>query len=221
MSTFSKESILSDEDYAGVVQYHPARRPSPYKRFLNEYAAMMYASNNYSVPIAEMATYLSGESTENPMICSKFVEGVSPYTLETASDRAEVVRQMKSHAEQLAEETEEYTKSFIVDLCVAKEYHAAAWQSQASRARAMAGESGKVMGLAESFSLRHGDLTASNIIVDPRTIRIKAVLDWEFAGYYPKESEPEVGSVKIGGLSAEAFIRDGYTLAGLQEEEDA
>ena len=74
------------------------------------------------------------------------------------------------------------------------------------------------MGLSESFSLRHGDLTASNIIVDPQSIRVKAVLDWEFAGYYPREFESEVGSVKIGGMSAEAFIRDGYTPAGRQEE---
>lgn len=35
----------------------------------------------------------------------------------------------------------------------------------------------------------HGDLSASNIIVDPVTYKVVAILDWEYAGYYPEEHE--------------------------------
>jgi aminoglycoside phosphotransferase (APT) family kinase protein len=35
----------------------------------------------------------------------------------------------------------------------------------------------------------HGDLSGSNIIVDPVTYKVVAILDWEYAGYYPKEHE--------------------------------
>lgn len=35
----------------------------------------------------------------------------------------------------------------------------------------------------------HGDLSGSNIMVDPVTLKITAILDWEFAGYYPREHE--------------------------------
>jgi len=35
----------------------------------------------------------------------------------------------------------------------------------------------------------HGDLSSSKIIVDPVTYKVIAILDWEYAGYYPKEHE--------------------------------
>ncbi len=35
----------------------------------------------------------------------------------------------------------------------------------------------------------HGDLSAHNVIVDPETLKVKAIIDWEYAGFYPKEFE--------------------------------
>ncbi|KAF4614337.1 hypothetical protein G7Y89_g15400 [Cudoniella acicularis] len=35
----------------------------------------------------------------------------------------------------------------------------------------------------------HGDLSGSNVIVDPMTHKVVAILDWEYGGYYPKEHE--------------------------------
>ncbi|OAA64973.1 Aminoglycoside phosphotransferase [Cordyceps fumosorosea ARSEF 2679] len=35
----------------------------------------------------------------------------------------------------------------------------------------------------------HGDLSAHNVIVDPETLKVKAIIDWEHAGFYPKEFE--------------------------------
>ncbi|KAI5889131.1 kinase-like protein [Schizophyllum commune H4-8] len=35
----------------------------------------------------------------------------------------------------------------------------------------------------------HNDLAQHNILVDPETLKITAILDWEFAGFYPKEFE--------------------------------
>jgi thiamine kinase-like enzyme len=49
--------------------------------------------------------------------------------------------------------------------------------------------------MATDFSRRfiyvfiHGDLSRSNIIVNPVTYKVVAILDWEYAGYYPKEHE--------------------------------
>lgn len=31
----------------------------------------------------------------------------------------------------------------------------------------------------------HNDLSQHNIIVDPETLKIKAIIDWEYAGFYP------------------------------------
>lgn len=35
----------------------------------------------------------------------------------------------------------------------------------------------------------HNDLTHSNVIVDPDTLKIKAIIDWEYAGFYPSYFE--------------------------------
>lgn len=35
----------------------------------------------------------------------------------------------------------------------------------------------------------HGDLTRSNIILDPETLEVKSIIDWETAGYFPEEIE--------------------------------
>lgn len=33
----------------------------------------------------------------------------------------------------------------------------------------------------------HNDLSAPNVIVDPDTLKINAIIDWEYAGFYPPE----------------------------------
>lgn len=35
----------------------------------------------------------------------------------------------------------------------------------------------------------HNDLSANNVIVDPDTLKIAAIVDWEYAGFYPPEFE--------------------------------
>ncbi|KAL5374369.1 hypothetical protein PMIN02_012268 [Paraphaeosphaeria minitans] len=39
------------------------------------------------------------------------------------------------------------------------------------------------------FVFCHNDLAQHNIFVDPETFKITAIIDWEFAGYFPKEFE--------------------------------
>lgn len=35
----------------------------------------------------------------------------------------------------------------------------------------------------------HGDLSRNNILVDPVSFKIRAIIDWESAGFYPKDWE--------------------------------
>lgn len=41
----------------------------------------------------------------------------------------------------------------------------------------------------EDLVFCHNDLSTHNIIVDPETLKVKGVIDWEYAGFYPKEFE--------------------------------
>lgn len=35
----------------------------------------------------------------------------------------------------------------------------------------------------------HNDLSQPNVIVDPKSLRINAIIDWEYAGFFPKQFE--------------------------------
>lgn len=39
---------------------------------------------------------------------------------------------------------------------------------------------------SEQFVFCHNDYSQQNVIVDPKTLKINAIIDWEFAGFYPK-----------------------------------
>ena len=38
----------------------------------------------------------------------------------------------------------------------------------------------------EEYRFCHNDLGQHNVIVDPDTLKIKAIIDWEFAGFWPE-----------------------------------
>ncbi|GKT61245.1 hypothetical protein ColTof4_01331 [Colletotrichum tofieldiae] len=41
----------------------------------------------------------------------------------------------------------------------------------------------------QEYVFCHGDLTRSNIILDPETLSVKSIIDWETAGFFPEEIE--------------------------------
>jgi hypothetical protein len=41
----------------------------------------------------------------------------------------------------------------------------------------------------EELVFCHNDLSPYNIIVDSATLKVKAIIDWEYAGFYPQEFE--------------------------------
>lgn len=42
---------------------------------------------------------------------------------------------------------------------------------------------------SEDLTFCHNDLSTHNIIVDPATLKIMAIIDWEYAGFFPAEFE--------------------------------
>ena len=54
-------------------------------------------------------------------------------------------------------------------------YHLAEWQQQTS--------------VKEEFVFCHGDLSQNNILVNPKTLQIVAIIDWEYGGFFPRDHE--------------------------------
>lgn len=44
----------------------------------------------------------------------------------------------------------------------------------------------------EEYVFCHNDLSQANIIVDPETLKIKAMVDWEYAGFWPEWFEMRI-----------------------------
>jgi serine/threonine protein kinase len=44
------------------------------------------------------------------------------------------------------------------------------------------------------YIFQHGDIAPQNIIMDPQTLKVRALVDWEYAGYFPPGME---GPVKL------------------------
>jgi hypothetical protein len=45
------------------------------------------------------------------------------------------------------------------------------------------------------YVFQHGDIAAQNIIMDPRTLMVKALIDFEYAGFYPPGMENWPGTL--------------------------
>ncbi|KAI0172213.1 kinase-like domain-containing protein [Hypoxylon sp. FL1284] len=52
------------------------------------------------------------------------------------------------------------------------------------------------------YQFQHGDLAAQNILVDPHTLHVKALIDWEYAGFFPPGMERWTGA-----LDKETYVR--------------
>ena len=101
-----------------------------------------------------------------------------------AEDVAEVRRQMRMFSAELAEDTSEEPRSFVEEICLAPGYEHTLASIQLEHS----------LGVSNTFPLCHGDLTTTNVIVSKDGSKVVAVIDWEYAGYYPYSCQPPPGS---------------------------
>lgn len=45
------------------------------------------------------------------------------------------------------------------------------------------------------YVFQHGDIAAHNILMDPDTLEVKALIDWEYAGFFPPGMQRWTGSL--------------------------
>ena len=58
------------------------------------------------------------------------------------------------------------------------------------------------------YVFQHGDIAAHNIIMDPRTLEVKDLIDFEYAGFYPPGMENWLGT-----LCGDVYNRRGDSIA--------
>ncbi|KND86170.1 hypothetical protein TOPH_09207 [Tolypocladium ophioglossoides CBS 100239] len=47
----------------------------------------------------------------------------------------------------------------------------------------------------DEYIFQHGDLAAHNLLMDPQTLQVKALIDWEYAGFFPPGMERWPGTL--------------------------
>lgn len=54
------------------------------------------------------------------------------------------------------------------------------------------------------YVFQHGDIAAHNIILNPQTLQVTALIDWEYAGYFPPGMERWPGTLDTGAYRKRA-----------------
>lgn len=66
-------------------------------------------------------------------------------------------------------------------------------------------KSWKTLPLKEpNYIFQHGDIAAHNIIIDPQTLQVKSLIDWEYAGYFPPGMERWPGTLDLAAYRKRA-----------------
>ncbi|KAF6767343.1 Aminoglycoside phosphotransferase [Kalmanozyma brasiliensis GHG001] len=144
----------------------------------NEKAAMDFVRANTCIPVPEVLFYL--DEGDRVLLGVEVVEGIKMDEIQDERDRAKVIEQLDGFVEQLAQHRSPKIKGFAAKACFSL-----ALTDNLPRCSLKFVEDHD-----QGYPLCHGDLHQSNIIVDPETKKAKAVLDWEYCGYYPDECEP-------------------------------
>lgn len=65
----------------------------------------------------------------------------------------------------------------------------------------------------------HNDLSANNVIVDPDSLKIKAIIDWEYSGFFPSEFESKFYTRAGPSVALPGEVDDVAVLMGIMEKE--
>ncbi|ETN44443.1 uncharacterized protein HMPREF1541_10624 [Cyphellophora europaea CBS 101466] len=169
LRTFTKIEIPSWQDIAGITQHPWMSR----QRLENEYAVLTYIGKMTNIPVPRP---YSLESVDGCLtLTTEWIDGV-PFDDLDPGIRSETY-------------LDQYVRSFILPELGALTSHISGtlkgtvipprrvferfpgqWVPQTS---------------GEIFHFTHNDLSQHNFLCNPTTGKVMAVIDWEFAGFYP------------------------------------
>ena len=143
------------------------------ERSRNEAAALQFLKKNTSIPLPQV--YQVYDDGEAHGILMEYVDGVELHELPDDQKPA-VFDELRNHLESMHAITRPRfggVESGLVCLPMrlADFAHTA--------------KLGTVT--TDGLVLCHGDLSQYNVIVEPNTLKVKAILDFEYAGFYPKD----------------------------------
>jgi len=175
---FVKRSLSPIES----VQWSPITHKAEYpaaglaNRLRNEKGAIDFVRKNTKIPVPNILFYI--DEGDRVWLCTEKVEGITFHDVTNKEDQAKVIQQLDAFTEELASHRSPEIKGFALSpsfhFCNRKyndDTHPMLFKHN----------------FKHGYPLCHGDLSRDNVIVDPKTMEVKAIIDWEYCGYYPPE----------------------------------
>lgn len=144
------------------------------ERILNEAAALRYVKANSDIPVPTL--YACFEDDNSAYLITSYIDGVSMSSL-TDDQKAVVAQELEVHIKSLHSlRGSRIGGAFghvILPYRVLQKTFIDDWDLEPSS--------------SAEYAFCHNDLSQQNVIVDPETLKIAAIIDWEYAGFFPEE----------------------------------
>jgi len=180
---------------------HKLRYPSSDlpNRMRNEKGAIDFVRKNTNIPVPNILFYI--DEGDRVWLCTEKVEGIPFHHVKDKADRAKVAKQLHAFMEESATHRSPEIKGFAITPSFHQEIEKYPKNTYPVYFK---------HDFEHGYPLCHGDLHRGNVIVDPDTMEVKAIIDWEHCGYYP----PEVDCPRYRGEQVPAIVvrPDGTTL---------
>ncbi|PWN33810.1 kinase-like protein [Meira miltonrushii] len=149
------------------------------KRLENEIKALEFLATENKIPAPEIISKC--DTGDHCCLATKEIKGVEIHQLEHKEDIRAVCAEVGEIYDRMKSLLRPKAESFSGELCL---FASAGQFLHHNKVKQFAPSEEDV------YPLCHGDLYQSNIIVDPTTARVKGIIDWEFAGFYPLALDP-------------------------------
>ncbi|KAK4141190.1 kinase-like domain-containing protein [Dichotomopilus funicola] len=171
---FIKRNLRPREYRTGYRCLHVPRLGK--ERLMNEAAALRYIRQHTDIPVPRL--YLDFEDDEAYYLATEYIEGVGMSSL-SEEQRAIVNKELSIHLAKLKTVRSNRIGGpsglVIPSYRVMRQIKTDDWRLQVSD--------------QDEFVFCHNDLSQQNVIVDPDMLKINAIIDWEYAGFYPEYFE--------------------------------
>jgi len=176
---FMKRNTEPKEFDHNMLNHRVAASCNGANRLRNEKLALDFAREKTNIPVPNVVFYL--DEGERVYLATEWVEGIPMSSIENPKGRQKVIDQLDAYVSELETHRSSRIRGFGLDVCFPP--------SVATLSNPFALEQ-FVKVQDKPFVLCHGDLHTDNVLVDPITFKITAIIDWEYAGYYPADIDP-------------------------------
>ncbi|KAK5987160.1 hypothetical protein PT974_11278 [Cladobotryum mycophilum] len=173
-NTFIKRSLRPSEYRTGYRGLHVPRLGK--ERLMNEAESLQYIRKHTDIPVPTVFCHF--EEDDAYYLVTEYIDGVNMADLDD-EQKAVVRKELEIHLAKLqnlkSKKIGGPSGLVIPPYRVMQQTEKDNWHTRASS--------------QDEYVFCHNDLSQHNVVVDPNTLKINAIVDWEYAGFFPARFE--------------------------------